>query len=217
MSNKCKICGFETRKIHSKQFNADYHYCERCEFISKDENAIISPEDELTIYNDHNNSIDDPRYVAYFYKFLEAAVFNYVNEGKKGLDFGSGPSPVLAQILEKNHGYAVDIYDLYYSPEKVYLNKKYDLVTSTEVVEHLKDPLEYFSLFKGLLCDTGVLAVMTLFHQNDEQHFLRWHYMRDKSHISFYTTKTMEYIADLVGLKVIHTNGIRYTTFAVRQ
>ena len=43
-----------------------YHFCKNCEFISKDDDEFISPEEELKIYNNHNNSIDDPRYVEYY-------------------------------------------------------------------------------------------------------------------------------------------------------
>ncbi|MFH5835045.1 class I SAM-dependent methyltransferase [Proteiniclasticum sp. C24MP] len=212
MNHRCKLCGSEAEVIHHPKI-ADYHYCSNCEFISKDDRHIVSKEEELKIYNKHNNSIEDPRYVEFFYKFLNDAVFPYTTGGNQGFDFGSGPSPVLAQILERHHNYQMDIYDLFYSPEKVYIGKKYDLVTSTEVVEHLKDPIEHFELFANLLKPNGILAVMTLFHHNDSSHFLNWHYIRDWSHISFYTPKTMEYIASRVGLKIIHTNDIRYTTF----
>ena len=214
MKVKCKICGSDTRKIYHPRF-AEYHYCNNCEFISRDEKHIISEQEELQIYNKHNNSIEDPRYVDFFYKFLNEAVFPYVKNDKSGFDFGSGPSPVLAQILERNHKYQMDIYDLFYAPEKVYIGKKYDLITSTEVIEHLRNPLECFRLFVNLLNPEGVLAIMTLFHGNDETDFLNWHYIRDWSHISFYTPKTMAYIASQVGLKVIYTNNIRYTTFCL--
>lgn len=216
MNQKCILCKSQTEKIHHPQIG-DYYYCMYCEFITKDYQQLVSKEAELKLYSRHNNSVEDPVYVEFFYKFLNDAVFPYTTSGKKGFDFGSGPSPVLAQILERNHNYYMDIYDLFYSPEKVFVGQKYDLVTTTEVVEHLKNPLEYFKLFSKLLKPGGVLAVMTLFHQNDEAHFLNWHYIRDWSHISFYTPKTMEYIASEVGLKVIHTNDVRYTTFVLDE
>ncbi len=214
INHRCLLCSNNTSKIHHPKF-ADYHYCSNCEFISKDEDFIISKKDELEIYNNHNNSIEDPRYVEYFYKFLNAAVFPYVKNGKEGLDFGSGPSPVLAQILEGNHNYKMDIYDLFYAPEKVYQGKKYDLITTTEVVEHLKNPIEYFQLFSKMLKEDGVLAVKTLFHENNKSGFFNWHYIRDWSHISFYTGKTMEYIAAKVGLRIIYTDNTQYTSFVL--
>lgn len=214
MRKQCKICGAETRKLHHPRLEADYHCCPACEFISKDESALISPQEEMERYDKHQNSIEDRGYVEYFKKFLDKAVVEYAGMGRKGLDFGSGPSPVLAQILERDYGYSMDIYDLFYSPEKVYTGKKYDLVTSTEVVEHLKDPLEYFRMFKELLEDDGILAIMTLFHHDDDQHFIDWNYIRDKSHISFYTPKTLGKIAEIVGLEVVYSDEVRCTTFS---
>lgn len=215
MNENCKICGFKTREIRQKKFGITYYVCDQCEFISKDNNARISPKEELVIYSRHNNTIEDPRYVAYFVQFIEAAVMPYCKSGKKGLDFGSGSSPVLAMILEKNYDFKMDIYDLFYAPEKIYENQKYDLVTSTEVVEHLPDPLTYFRQFKELLNDGGLLSIMTIFHPKDDAAFLNWHYMRDMSHISFYTPKTMAVIAEIIGLKIVYCNGQRFTSFKI--
>ena len=75
--------------------------------------------------------------------------------------------------------------------------------------------MEYFKLFTTLLKPQGILAVMTLFHQNDQEHFQDWFYIRDPSHISFFTRNTMEYIAKEVGLKIIYCDNSRYTTFAL--
>ena len=88
-------------------------------------------------------------------------MFKYASKGRTGFDFGSGPSPVLAELLSSNHGYTMDIYDKFYSPLKIYKNKKYDLVISTEVVEHLDNPIIYFKLFKELLNEQGTLSIMT--------------------------------------------------------
>ena len=214
MAHKCIICGSSTRIINHPK-TADFYYCSTCDFIAKDDQQLISKQQELQIYERHNNSIDDPVYVEYFNRFLKDAVFPFVNNGKLGFDFGSGPSPVLSQILKRDHDYQMDIYDPFYAPDKTYIGKKYDLITSTEVVEHLSDSLMTFRLFVKLLKPNGVLAIMTLFHQQDDEAFLKWHYVRDHSHIAFYTAKTMAYIAKEVGLKMIYTNDCRYTTFVL--
>lgn len=214
MEHNCIICGSSTRIINHPKI-ANFYYCSECDFIAKDNQQLISKQQELQIYERHNNSIDDPVYVEYFNCFLKDAVFPYAKTGKQGFDFGSGPSPVLAQMLRRDHDYQMDIYDPFYAPDKTYIGKKYDLITSTEVVEHLSDPLVAFRLFAELLKPNGVLAIMTLFHQNNEQTFLKWHYVRDLSHIAFYTAKTMEKIAEKVGLKMIYTNDVRYTTFVL--
>lgn len=199
----CKICGFETRTITVTKGCITYHYCDQCEFISKDLSCHVSEELELSIYDRHTNSIEDETYVAYFRNFINKAILKYSSNGKTGLDFGSGPVPVLAELLKRDYGYEMDIYDKFYAPEKNYEGKTYDLVTSTEVVEHLDDPIEYFKLFKSLLKRDGILAIMTQFHPKDEAIFSGWHYRRDDSHISFYTPKTIKWIAEMVGLEVV--------------
>lgn len=211
----CVLCQSRTKTIHHPKWGT-YYCCPSCEFISKDDEHLLSKDEEHSQYNLHNNSIDDPGYVVFFYRFLDQAVFPFADGGKEGLDFGSGPSPVLATLLERNHDYQMDIYDLYYAPEKVYEGKTYDLITSTEVVEHLREPLPYFELFSDLMKENSMLAVMTLFHPNDEELFWDWHYMRDPTHISFYKPRTMEYIASQAGLEVIYSNDERYTTFKKR-
>ncbi len=40
----------------------------------------------------------------------------------------------------------MDVYDRFFPREKVYLGKKYDLLTATEVVEHLDDLPGLFQL-----------------------------------------------------------------------
>ncbi len=212
MSKPCKICGRKTHEIFQMKFKIKYHYCDYCGFISKDENDFITRDEELKIYNNHNNSIEDPRYVAFFKRFLDKAVLRFCN-GKKGLDFGSGPSPVLSMILERDYGFSMDNYDLYYSPETIYEGRTYDLITSTEVIEHIPNPLEYFSIFKRCMKKDSILSIMTLFHPENKREFLNWYYMRDMSHISFFTPQTMKVIAELVGMKIIYTDNTRYTTF----
>lgn len=217
MNCNCKLCNATTREIYNNKMNTFYYYCENCEFISKDENSNITEEEELKIYNLHNNSIEDAHYVEYFHNFLNEAVVRYCGANKYGLDFGSGPSPVLASILKRDFGFAMDTYDKFYAPEKTYEGKKYSLVISTEVVEHFKNPLEYFKLFKELTAEGGIISIMTLFHPRNDAEFLEWFYIRDKSHVSFYTPKTMKYIGKYLGLKVVYSNGTRYTTFAISE
>jgi len=215
MNSVCKICGKTTTEWSHLRMASLYYYCSACEFVSKDETICLSNSESIAIYNTHENSINDVRYVAYFKKFIEAAVLPFSNGNKNGLDFGSGPSAVLAQVLTRDYGYDMDIYDLYYAPEKNYIGKKYDLVTSTEVAEHIDFPLAYFRLLKGCLTEEGNISMKTQFHKNNAFHFSDWHYARDKSHIGFYTEKTMATIAKLVGLKVVYTNHLDYTTFVI--
>ncbi|MCR3955790.1 MAG: class I SAM-dependent methyltransferase [Gudongella sp.] len=213
MTIACKICGSETEEFHHEKFGMIFHQCRGCSFIWKDASIHVGPDEELEIYETHNNSIHDEKYVRYLKDFAEASVVPFAEEAEVGLDFGSGPEPVLSVLMERDYGISMDIYDKFYATEKVYNHKSYDLITSTEVVEHLDEPLKYFRLFREILKDKGILAIMTLFHPQDRESFLDWFYIRDQSHISFYTPRTFEVISEKLGLDFIYTDNHRYSTF----
>ena len=75
-----------------------------------------------------------------FEKFIQTSILPFAPSGKDLLDFGSGPSPVLGEILKEKYEFNVDIYDYYFKPEKNYIGKKYDVITCTEVIEHIVNP-----------------------------------------------------------------------------
>lgn len=208
----CRLCNTKTRTIRHPDRGV-YHLCPRCELITLDAARHPSEEDAFKEYCLHENSSLDPRYVAYFRAFVEEAVLPFAGEGRRVLDFGSGPSPVLATLLEGEYGYQADCYDLYFSPEKVYLGKSYDLITSTEVIEHIADPLEAFRLLASLLAPGGVLSVMTRLHPRDGKQFLTWHYIQERSHITFYSEATLLHLASLSGLSLLYSDGIQYACF----
>ncbi|MDR4968640.1 MAG: class I SAM-dependent methyltransferase, partial [Acholeplasmataceae bacterium] len=114
------------------------------------------------------------------------------------------------KIMREQYLFNVDIYDPFYSPKKVYENKEYNLITSTEVIEHLSEPTNEIKMLVNHLKPNGVISLMTLFHPRDRNKFFDWFYIRDTTHISFYTPKTIDCIAKQFNLKVIYTNEYRY-------
>ena len=59
----------------------------------------------------------------------------------RGLDFGCGPAPALAAMLEEG-GCVMNLYDPFYRPDRGSLGQSYQFITATEVVEHLHRPGE---------------------------------------------------------------------------
>lgn len=167
-----------------------------------DQSKFVSAEQEKKEYELHQNSFENEGYVNMFRDFIDKAVRPHKSQIRTALDFGSGPGPVLAELL-RQEGFETDIYDKYFAPQKVYLHKKYDLITATEVFEHLKDPLPTLKLLKSHLSHKGILAVMTLFHPNDDERFKDWWYRRDATHVSFYAPKTFRRMASLSDMKVV--------------
>lgn len=216
MENKrnCLVCGSETRSYHHPKINNHYHVCPKCEFISKEKSEIPTDEAAYTQYQTHRNSIEDERYIEYLYHFINSTLKPFIDiKGKCGLEFGSGPSPVLAELLSKREGAKMDIYDLFYAPEKVYEGKQYDFITSTEVIEHIENPIELFEFFKSHLKSGGILSVMTYFSKPTDVFLDTWHYMRDITHISFYSPQNLEYIAQKVGFELIFQDSKKCATF----
>lgn len=203
---KCLICNHETYVLEDKQFNIIYFRCRNCGFIHEDERFVVSHDKEKAVYELHNNSIEDKGYVNMFNLFID--VFIDFTIGKEMLDFGSGPEPVFAEIMKRKN-FNVTIYDPFYFNDKSYLEKKYDLITSTEVFEHFLNPLDEIRRISSLLKDGGLLAIMTNFPKDDE-HFLDWWYRRDETHIAFYTKKSFEVIGQICGLEILYTNNKNY-------
>ncbi len=209
---KCKICNSSIKIIKTYDNDKIYRYCKECQAISLEEDFIVDKAKERAQYENHNNSFESKGYVRMFEDFLDYFWHDLDKNAINALDFGSGPGPVLAQIME-NRALHVEVYDKFYQPEPIYKDKKYDLITSTEVFEHLQNPLEVLKLFKKHLKKGGLIAIMTLFHDNNEENFQKWWYRRDPTHILFYTPKTFEVLADMCGLKTLKCDNRRIVVF----
>lgn len=112
--------------------------------------------------------MEDTGYVNMFLDFIQKTIDPFVFPPARILEFGSGPGPVLAELLQRK-GFFVSLYDPYYAPSTEVLEKDYDMVTSTEVFEHLKDPQKEMELLQTLIQRGAYLAIMTRFHTGKEQ------------------------------------------------
>jgi len=199
---QCKLCDNPVITIIDLRNNWEFFHCKECEFIFKNPSNFVSNENELKQYNHHNNTIDSPGYVEMFETFIDTTFASYMDNIHNVLEFGSGPGPVLSELL-KRRGLNVDIYDKYFSPAKVYEGKKYDLITSTEVIEHIEDVKKVFEFFSSHIKSGGYLALMTQFHTNDAEDFKQWWYKNDPTHICFFRPYTFEVLAKMNRFEVL--------------
>jgi len=200
--NLCKICSSKTELLTDNRRSMDYYRCKSCGFIYLDNSSIVDKVSEKKHYAKHNNSFECSGYVKMFELFITKAILPHISSIKKVLEFGCGHTPVLAKLLEKE-SLDVDIYDLYFYSEKEYLNRSYDLITSTEVFEHLKSPKVILESLVNILNPNGYIVLMTQFPPSDDKEFLNWWYIRDITHISFFTPKSFEILANEFGLRVL--------------
>jgi len=125
-----------------------------------------------------------------------------VNETKL-LDFGAGPGPTISVILGEA-GWSMTNYDPFFCPDQAALQHQYDLITATEVVEHFHQPGASWSHMRGLLAEKGQLVIMTQCFDDYEtpEKFQKWGYIREESHVAFYHTQTMGWIAEHYELRL---------------
>ncbi|WP_372713512.1 class I SAM-dependent methyltransferase [Ilyobacter sp.] len=210
---KCHLCKGEAEEfvVKNRKFERTYYRCKNCSFIFAEEAALLEDAEELERYQMHNNSTEDPMYREYFEKFIDYA-FSDLGKVEKILDYGSGPEPVLASVLREK-GYKVDIYDKYFSPAKVHEGRQYDVVCTTEVIEHIYYPMEVFKELVGCVKKGGYLIIMTGFHKDSWEFFKNWWYIQDPTHTVFYSLKTFEFIEKEFKLKILKNNGKNIIVF----
>ncbi|MEG6615082.1 class I SAM-dependent methyltransferase [Peptococcaceae bacterium 1198_IL3148] len=198
-SNRCWLCGGGASQI-LEVTKPIYYHCPTCDLIFIDRNFLISAEDEKARYQLHNNTMENEGYVKFLSRFIDNALQPLNINFQTGLDFGCGPAPVLSSLLSQR-GIDMDWYDPFFYPDKNFVNKKYDLITATEVLEHLQQPKTVMDLLTYHLNPQGILAVMTQFHS--QHNFKNWWYRQDNTHICFYSAKTFNWMAKHYHLKIL--------------
>jgi len=202
---QCPICN-SIDLIPLDDGKKTYRRCKNCNYIFLERFYILSPEEEKIRYSFHENDIENVGYVAMFERFFDKVLPTFDNV-RTILDFGCGPGPVMAELL-KRKGYELSLYDKYFYDDAHSLLKVHDCIISTEVVEHLVNPFDTLErLVNDSLKPCGILALMTQFHPNDDERFLKWYYRLDETHIGFFSPATFAYIAQKLGLKILFIDG----------
>jgi hypothetical protein len=167
----------------------EYIRCDVCSLVFVPPQYLLNPDDEKARYDTHKNSEDNPGYMEFLAQMSDP-LLTLLSEKSSGLDFGCGPGPCLSKHFERQ-GHTVDLYDVFYEDNQDVFNKTYDFVTTTEVVEHLYQPGEVLDRVWNLVKPGGYLGVMT---QPIPENFDTWWYKKDNTHVSFFHTKTFEYL-----------------------
>jgi ubiquinone/menaquinone biosynthesis C-methylase UbiE len=108
-------------------------------------------------------------------------------------------------------GYSMDIYDPIFAPDEGVFDRSYDFVTCTEVVEHFAEPRREFDRLDRLVRPGGRVAIMTEVLAPGRD-FETWRYARDPTHLCFYRSASIEWVAAHFGwsLEVPHPNVAIY-------
>lgn len=199
----CPLCQHSSTQLLSTP-DKRYYKCPRCWLIYMDQEYYPNPKDEKKRYLEHNNDITNQGYIDFLNRIINTAL-PHLNRKMNMLDYGSGPNPVLSQLLEKQ-GFLCDDYDPFFC--KVPLTKQYDSIFYVETMEHFFEPQKEIERLSSLLSSGGFLFVMTLLW-TDIERFARWFYRRDLTHVCFYHARTFDYIANQYDFDLKYIDGKR--------
>lgn len=208
---QCPLCSSADARLYHEDANRriqrPYYRCQQCHLVYVPSAFFISVAAEKAEYDLHQNHADDPGYRQFLERFskpyqgrLQCSFPNSLPSDLSLLEFGCGPGPVLAKILEES-GYQVSLFDAFYYPDTQQLRMEgYHGISATEVIEHVHSPKQVFEQWLNCLKPGGVLGIMTKLVK-DQAAFTTWHYKNDPTHICFFSEPTFAYLAERYALR----------------
>jgi len=195
----CPLCNSPAHEPFYEDRRRPYRRCDTCELVFVPAPHRLDAATEKGVYDQHQNDPANLQYRQFLSRLFEP-VMARVPEAAEGLDFGAGPGPTLSVMFEEA-GHQMWIYDPFYAPRPGALQRTYDFITASEVVEHLYSPGEEFSRLWACLRPGGWLSVMTR-RQPQRLEFAAWHYKNDPTHVCFYNEATFSWIARFFGARL---------------
>ncbi|AVI62688.1 class I SAM-dependent methyltransferase [Halomonas sp. GFAJ-1] len=199
MMRRCPLCNASEPALYHQDRRREYYQCATCALVFVPQEQHLTAAEEKAEYDQHQNSPHDTGYRRFLGRLFDP-MLGKLTDGASGLDFGSGPGPTLSVMFEEA-GHTMAVYDIYYAPNQDVLNRSYDFITATEVVEHLAAPGEVLSQLVANLTPGGYLGLMTK-RVTSQEAFSRWHYINDPTHVSFFSEVTFRWWANKQGLAV---------------
>lgn len=225
---KCAVCGTEPNRERFELKGFKIVQCTNCEFVYV--NPRVCNEDLPKMYSTNYFHNTDFGYEEYeetaslrirnfkkWYSELEPFVKN--NPGK-ALDIGCASGHFLEILREKKwdvEGIELDTdmvkvlqdknIPVYGQPFETFnSNKKYDLITLFDVMEHLPDPHAAFKKLSEIIADDGVIGLITPNFNSFQRKIFgkKWFQFKPMEHIHYFTKETLERVGNEYGLKMIH-------------
>lgn len=206
----CKICNktsthFLDSTIFKEKTKIAYYKCTSCHFIQTEEPYWLEKAYSNVIAKTDIGLIS--RNII-FSNLTESILNHFFSDTKKALDYGAGFGMFVRIMRDKGYNFLWhDDYceNLFAETFEGSLNEKYDVLTAYEVFEHLPNPIENFEKLLSL-SDTIIFSTVL---NDDVIDFETWWYRAEASgqHISFHSTKSLQYMAKKYQLNYYSANG----------
>ena len=146
-------------------------------------------------YMQHQNSPESQGYRDFLAPVVEVLRKLSLPAGATGLDFGCGPGPVLAQMLEEA-GFSMELYDPYFFNQFPKVPEGgFDFLVCTEAAEHFFSPLREIERMAEVVRKGGpILWLTSLWSERGD--ISEWYYAKDPTHVCFFTSRTMEWLGN---------------------
>lgn len=195
----CPLCNQSTQYFCQDKLRS-YWQCQNCALVFADRTTLLSAADELKHYQLHNNDLQDLGYRNFLQRLAQPLQQHLAQTNLSGLDYGCGPGPLLAKILQQQ-GQKMAVWDPFFAADKTVLNQQYDFITCSEAIEHFVQPAVEWQKWQQMLAPAGVIAIMTKRYTSLD-FFQNWHYKADPTHISFFSEHTFHFLAKRDGYKL---------------
>jgi hypothetical protein len=217
----CKICKRESHKIFSKivmqKYEADYFKCSHCDFVQTSEPVWYEESYSSAITALDIGLIDRNLYLK---EEVSKIIDCFFETAETMVDYGGGYGIFVRLMRDRGYDfYRQDIYcdnlfAVYFDITDTKI-KKFDVLTTFEVFEHLKDPLPEIEKMNQL---SGNIIFTTILYPSDINEFRDWWYVSSLTgqHIAFYSEKTLLYLAEKLN-KHLYTNGTNLHVFSEKK
>ncbi len=195
----CPLCLAPQSRFYHQDKTRSYWQCTCCQLVFAEPLSLPDKGAEKAVYDCHQNDPADAGYRKFLGK-LANPLLQRLTASKHGLDFGCGPGPALAAMMQEA-GHRMAVYDPFFAPSPEVLQQSYDFITCTEAIEHFHSPAKEWQMLLAMLKPGGYLGIMTKL-VIDQQRFSQWHYKLDPTHVSFFSRQTFAYLAKRDGLSL---------------
>lgn len=210
---KCKICGSEASSFDSarilRKYDVDYFECPNCGFIQTEEPYWLTEAYSSAITSSDIGLVQRNVSLSLRLDYIFRRCFSFSNGGGTFLDYGGGYG--LLVRLMRDRGYDFEWYDEYcdnlFAQTHERKRTHYDVITSFEMLEHLPNPIKTLeTIFE--MCDSAIFSTELM--PESKPRMENWWYsgLDHGQHISFYTPKTMDYIANKFGKNYYRVSGL---------
>jgi hypothetical protein len=202
---------FEQRRVFADYgVRVAYHQCTACRFtFTAAFDDWSKAEFEAHVYND-DYVLGDRPFVSER-PLRNAAMVAGMYHRERGsvdiLDVGGGKG-VFAQAL-REAGFSATTRDLYFMGAEVDATRRHDLITSFEVIEHVRHDQQHawMAALAGQLRAAPASRVLISTELIDPGHRIGWWYLCPRNgHISVHSAASLRWLAAAVGLRLFSIN-----------